>query len=283
MKQLLVSILLFFAITGNAQTWMGERITNSTIYLDPTEIQMFGSITGLLAKDVSENQYLPFGVGASQSIYSKQLNNSKSWEVLGEMAVFTQFEWKSVDGSQQRNLVNIDYKIAFTFIKQLNEYNSYRIRGFHVSSHLGDDYLIRNQERTGSRYLSYTENKVNYEQLEFAFFHQLNNSTAELVAGVGSVIRPNALRLPFSYLIGIDHVNVSLNNNWSFTNGILLKGFQETDFDLNLKVATGFSYLPEHRKSPVRLLVEYYTGHLPYSQYEDQKTEWLGLGLYFTI
>lgn len=256
---------------------MGERTTQTRIFVDPTEIQMSGSINGVLTSNILEKQYLPFTVGVDQSIFSKQLSNEKAWEVVGEMGVFTQFEWKEVEGIQQRNLINVDYKIAFSFIKKINQKSTYRIRGFHVSSHLGDDYIIRNEIK------SYTVNKVNYEQLEFAYFHNLGINNARIVAGIGSVIRPYAKRLPFSYILGMENLSIPSDNKWGLTGGWIIKGFQETDFNLNFKGAIGVGYKSDSKEELIRLVLEYYTGHLPYSQFEKSKIQWLGLGLYFNI
>ena len=274
---LLVFLFIGTTVLFAQSTWMGNRVTKSNIYLDPTEIQMSGSITGLQNKNKSQNQYLPFGIGIGQSIYAVQLEENKAWEIVGEMGVFTQFEWKEVDGKQQRNLINTDYKIAFSFIKQLNNRSTYRIRGFHVSSHLGDDYIIRND------IASYTENKVNYEQIEFTYFYQLIENKLNTVIGLGSVIRPNALRLPFSYTLGLDYTAIKLSKNWGLTSGFVFKGFQETNFNLNVKASAGIAYQNQAKKQPIRIVIEYYTGHLPYSQFEQNKIEWFGLGLYFNI
>ncbi len=256
---------------------MGQRVTKTNIFLDPTEIQMSGSINGILTKKITDEQYLPFSVGVDQTIFSKQVSENKAWEIIGEMGVFTQFEWKEVEGTQQRNLINVDYKVAFSFVKQIDKLQTYRLRFFHVSSHLGDDYIIRNEIR------SYTKNKVNYEQLELTYFRQLPTIKAKLITGVGAVVRPDAIRLPFSYLIGIDNFLQQKDRKWSSTSGVVIKGFQETNFDLNLKAGTGIAYKSDAKTEPIRIILEYYTGHLPYSQFEQEKIQWLGLGLYFNI
>ncbi len=131
------------------------------MYLDPTEIQFSGSITALMDKDALEEQYLPFGFGGAQSIVGKQIEENKAWEIVGELGAFTQFEWTTVDNEQQRNLLNTDYKIAFSYVRKVNTQSTYRFRFYHVSSHLGDDFMIR------YRINKFTTNKVNYEQLEF--------------------------------------------------------------------------------------------------------------------
>ncbi len=202
MKSILFPLFSLLVFSSFAQSgWMSNRSTQTNIFLDPTEIQMSGSINGVLSENVTKEQYLPFSVGVDQSIFYKQISSQKSWEIVSEMGVFTQFEWLEVEGIQQRNLINIDYKVAFSYVRQIDEIHTYRIRFFHVSSHLGDDYIIRNSIN------SYTPNKVNYEQLEFTYFRQIPKIQSKLIAGIGSVIRPDALRLPFSYIVGMDRTN----------------------------------------------------------------------------
>jgi hypothetical protein len=263
------------SLSALAQQWMGPRLTNTAIFLDPTEVQVSGSINGLLSKDLSESQYLPFSIGGSQSIVGKK-TAEHSWEFIGELGVFTQFEWETVADEQQRNLINTDYRIAFSYIHQ-NTKRTWRIRFFHVSSHLGDDYLIRNQVR------HYSTNKVNYEQLDINYFKQLNPHV-RLYLGAGSVVRPNSLRLPFSFQAG-SHYNskTAEESGWGWTSGFFLKNFQETDFTPNLKLGVGPAYYLSSKAEPVRIIIEYYTGYLPYSQYENSRIEWLGMGLYFYL
>lgn len=254
---------------------MGPRITNTSAFLDPSEVQVSGSINGLLTKDVLNSQYLPFGIGVAQSIASKKLDDDASWEILGELGAFTQFEWKLIENEQQRNLINTDYRINFSYIRQQNK-NTYRLRFFHVSSHLGDDYLIRNNIS------EYSVNKVNYEQLEFTFFHDYSSQLKTYV-GIGSVVRPNSIRLPFSYHAGFQYNSADKINQWGFSFGGNVKGSQETDFNPGVKIGIGPAYFVENKTDPVRLILEYYNGNLPYSQFEESHIEWFGLGLYFYI
>lgn len=273
----LISILLLSTpLMAQEASWMGKRVSNTAMFLDPTEIQFSGSITALLDRDLSEYQYLPFGFGAAQSIVSKQLEENKAWEIVGEMGAFTQFEWKEVDGSQERNLLNTDYRITFAYIRKLNKAVTYRIRFYHVSSHQGDDFIFRNRIR------NFTENKVNYEQLEFTYFRNIG-AKGRVYGGLGAVVRPNSNRERLSYHAGT-HMNIKEENkNWGWSMGLMVKGFQETDFNPNLKLGLGPAYFAKSKQEPIRLLVELYTGNLPYSQFEDRQIEWLGLGLYFYI
>ena len=86
MKQILFLVGLLCSILAAAQQkkeWLGSRKTETSLFLDPTEIQFSGSITALLDKNSMEQQYLPFGVGGAQSIYSNQLSEERAWEIVG--------------------------------------------------------------------------------------------------------------------------------------------------------------------------------------------------------
>jgi len=280
MKFLGSFLLLFSLIIGHScyaqSEWLGNRISNTAMFMDPVEVQMSGSINGLLQENATESQYLPFGVGIAQSIVQKSLEENKNWEILGEMAVFTQFEWIQVNGEQQRNLLNTDYRITFSYIRTLNSNSTYRIRFFHVSSHLGDDFLIRNGIN------KFSENKMNYEQLEFTYFRNMAKNI-RLYGGLGAVVRPNSKRLPLSYHLG-GHKNWKAEGKrWGWSMGYMLKGFQETDFNPNHKIGFGPAFFADSKREPMRIVLEYYTGHLPYSQFEPNRIEWLGLGLYFYL
>lgn len=293
----LTSILLLtvFSLQAQELKWAGKRLSNTSTFLDPNEVQMFGSITNIeydskteirdfgkrsqevydYTKDV---QYVPFGFGGDQSIVSKTLKDqkAKSWEIYAEVGVTTQFEWRHVDTAFiQRNHMNSDFRIAFSYARTY-ESSSYRIRFFHVSSHLGDDFIIRHGINR------FTPTKMNYEQADVAYFKTLRDKH-RLYASVGSVIRPQSLRLPFMFMAGGQSNWKKDNNNWGWTAGLNLKAHQETDFYPNIKVAAGPAYFSTNKDEPIRVVLEYYMGHLPYSQYEIQRVYWFGAGVYFYI
>lgn len=276
MKHCLLFISLFLALNLQAQyTWMGKRQTNSSIVLDPSEIQMFGTIATVLNQPINEYQYIPFAFGASKSIVSKLIDNNRTWEMVAEFGVFTQFEWTTIDGKQQRNLLNADYKAAFSYVRK-QAFSTFRVRFFHVSTHLGDDYIFRNALE------SHTFNNRNYEQIDFTYYRNLRPNW-RVYAGLGSVVRPNIKRRPFSYQIGSQREFLKEKKQFALSCGINLQGFQETSFTPNVKTAFGVAYIQEDNEEPIRLLLEFYSGHLPYSQKEKETIDWLGIGLYFYI
>ena len=293
---LLLTVAFIQPFFAQEVTWAGKRLNTRSMFLDPNEIQMFGAFTaieydskteitefGKHTKKIKEQTesilYIPFGFGGAQSIVSKLLieeKKAKSWEIQGEFGISTQFEWRFLDSAGiNRNLLNSDYRITFSYLRNF-ESSSYRIRFFHVSSHLGDDFIIRN----GVSF--YTPSNMNYEQLDFTYFKDFKQSNSWYI-GAGSVVRPNSTRAAFSYMSGIQLNWEKQQDTWGWTAGANLKGHQETHFNPNIKLAAGPAYFTSNKDEPIRLVLEYYLGHLPYSQYESQKVSWFGAGLYFYL
>ena len=78
MKSILFPLFSLLVFSSFAQSgWMSNRSTQTNIFLDPTEIQMSGSINGVLSENVTKEQYLPFSVGVDQSIFYKQISSQK--------------------------------------------------------------------------------------------------------------------------------------------------------------------------------------------------------------
>ncbi|MCB0803167.1 MAG: DUF1207 domain-containing protein [Flavobacteriales bacterium] len=307
MKKLIVLlvVLVAFQLTqAQEKVWLGKRITNTAIFLDPTEVQMFGSITQLtydqstkiknyrkpnqpnatknITRDVDEatnsRQYIPFNFGGALPIVSKILTDkkAKSWEIFAEVGVTTQFEWRHMDtGGIKRNNLNSDYRINLNYVRAF-EKSSYRIRMFHVSSHLGDDFI----SQQGITFAYPTT--MNYEQLDFTYFRDINQKYSYYL-GAGSVIRPESIRLPFSYMLGSEANWKNSERKWGWTAGINIKGHQTTDFYPNVKIAAGPAFFSSFKDEPFRIVFEYYNGHIPYSQYEVEKVSWFGAGIYFYI
>jgi len=254
--------------------WFGLRKTNTYQYLDPLEAQVSGSLT-IFPNQASTYVYLPFTIGGTTSIYSSEKSVDNKWEIGGDLAVFSQFEWVKLNQKWQRNLLNADYKGSFFLVKQKNG-STFRFRLFHISSHLGDDYIIRNSIK------HYYPNPVNYEQFDFTFYRNFG-AYSNFYGAVGSVIRPKSIRKPLSFQLGYMFNKLPQKKHLGLTGGIDCKIFQQNNYTPNWKMAFGVGWFFKSRQQPVRLVFEYYNGHLPYSLYEYNKTQWLGLGLYFTL
>jgi len=224
---------------------------------------------GLVKKGV----YFPFVIGAQKELLRKKIDQNHGYEFGFEVASYTQFEIITPNGVYQRNLLNIDYRICMHLNVKNNAW-SYRARFFHESSHLGDDYMIRNKIH------AYLPNPLNYEQLDFTA--ALEKGRFNYYAGLGAVVRIETIRKRFSAQTGFSFsFPVNEKARVKYVGGMDLKFLQQTNYDVNAKMCAGFQF-GKGDESP-KFVVEFYTGHLPFSLYEYKKVQWLGIGLYFNV
>lgn len=243
------------------------------ILLDPTEAQAFGSVVAFRENnEPADLIYLPFAFGFYKGL-ARWGNEGRS-EFGFDVSAHTQFEWTFVEGVSERNMRNVDYRVSCLFHHRVDEWQSFRIRFFHVSSHLGDDYMIRNGIS------SYFPNPTNYEQLDFLW--SFTEGGLRYYGGAGMVVRPETIRKRFSAQAGFFYEK-GIPSKWplGFFGGADLKLMAEHDFNPGLKVGAGLR-VGEPRGHPVRFMIEFFRGNLPYSPLESSEVAWLGMGVYFS-
>ncbi|MCS6822271.1 MAG: DUF1207 domain-containing protein [Microscillaceae bacterium] len=245
------------------------------LVLDPTECQTHG----LLAISSQNNQffdglYINASIGFSKGIIRWKAKNTTQ-ELRFEAAAFMQFE---VENKRRvlGNLINTDYRASVPYIISKGK-NQYRLRIFHNSSHLGDDFLFTRQVTW------YLPNPMNFEQLDFT--HSYQEQSIRYYYGAGLVITPYSRRKRLSFQVGTYyHTPLSQNqlSAWYWFIGLDLKSMQETDFYPNTKFGVGLA-LKQPRGQFAYLLLEMYQGHLPYSLFERNRTIWVGAGMYWQV
>ena len=242
------------------------------ITYDPTESQAYGAIVNYWEEGVfTDHVYLPFGLGFYKGFL--RWNKKSPYEIGFSFSAHSQFEWTFDDGKSERNFLNADFKVSIMLNKKINDHHSFRLLFFHVSSHLGDDYIIRNKIH------SYFPNPNNYEQLDFTWAYQ--DRAIRYYGGAGLGARPEIIRKRFSIQFGIQYEKPLLTKiPLGLTGGFDVKILEQHDFNPSLKAAFGFS-VGKSDKSPIRIVGEFYRGNLPYSPFEFKRVQWLGAGLYF--
>jgi hypothetical protein len=250
------------------------------ILLDPIEAQSYAAFgRGLNHSFINAGLYVPFAVGFQKGIVRWQNTRNKAREVSLDVAAFTQFEifYSHPDQKVRRHMLNSDYKVSLNYQGQVNEEQSFRLRFFHISSHLGDDYLLKNN------YTSFFRNPVNYEQADFTYAWQKTHW--RYYGGVGLGIRPRFTagqerkRLAFQGGV-LFKKPVRGKQNVKWVAGADVRLLQQTDFVPGIKVGFG-AQVGDESRNPISFLFEYYAGHLPYSKFEDQYVHWLAAGFYF--
>lgn len=242
------------------------------ILLDPLEAQTYGSF---LPGYWTEGQkyvgsIVPFAFGFAKPFYRRTTDAGRAEEWVLDLASFTQFEAYHDDklNKARRQIMNTDYKISIIYNIRRG-LNNYRIRVYHLSSHLGDDYIYRNNLTAPS------PNSVNYELLDVTYSRVVNNW--RLYGGAGVVLRKTEERKPMSAQLGVFYKRPSAKAT-RLVGGVDVKFWQQTDFRPGIHGGIGFEL--GRTQNNLTFLLEGYSGFRPYSQFENQQTSWIGIGLY---
>ncbi len=242
------------------------------IILDPLEAQTYGSfLPGYWTEGQKyKGSFVPFAFGFAKPFYRRTTQPGHSEEWVLDLASFTQFEAFRDDATNKaaRRIVNTDYKVSIIYNIRRNE-NNYRIRVYHLSSHLGDDYIFRNKITAPS------PNAVNYELLDVTYSRTVNNW--RLYGGAGVVLRKSEERKPLSAQIGTFYKRPSTKAT-RLVGGVDVKFWQQTDFRPGIHGGIGFEL--GRTQNNLTFMLEGYSGFRPYSQFEQQQTSWMGIGLY---
>ncbi len=239
------------------------------IILDPTECQTSAGLLKIWRSGTQDNGiYIPVNLGIQQSIVRYDFHASSGLELGFAGAIFTQFTIRKMEGNTYLGeMENADYKISILLNYRIRRL-SLRLRAFHTSSHLADDYILRNNITEPN------PGTLNYEQLDLTGSYQLNKF--RVYAGFGLVVTPNAVRERFSIQTGF-HYRKDLNSkgNFKFIAGTDIKIFQENDYSPNVRSGLGFEF-GNAESMHAGFMIDYYTGHLPYSVMEYEKVNWFG-------
>ena len=275
------SMIFSFGVFGQEGAGISEKNLFDPLLFDPLEAQTFGTIgmarnkggdTLLIPHSAYNGDlYVPFGVGFKRMLISRIDPDQDGWQLGIEAVIFSQFEF--IENRSQRNLLNADYRIGLPFYYKKGE-NSLRIRLFHISTHAGDDFIIRRGVN------KYSPNPVNYEMLDVIYARMFNH--LKLYSGAGLVVRPETIRKRLHFQLGSEYRKKIAQSSFNWILGFDCKLYQEYGFRPQIKSGMGVEFV-EKKLPPISILFEFYHGNLPYSQYEDTLVEWLGMGVYLSI
>ncbi|MEM9022472.1 MAG: DUF1207 domain-containing protein [Bacteroidota bacterium] len=272
---LLLPVMAVAQETPVEKTFLHSGNYFEPIFLDPTESQIFGSFVLDPDDNGSRNRYLiPFSISLNKGLYQWAQGPDHGWELRMELATFTVFEWAFLEEEWQRNLISTDYKGGL-IINHRRGPHAFRLRMWHISSHLGDDYLIRNN------ITDFSPDPINYEQMDLTWAYE--QPYWRSYVGIGSVVRPTTIRERLSMQAGGYYRSLPDSTKLiGYTAGLDVKLFAQNDYTPGWKLGAGLVF-GQHTRHPIRVIGEYYNGHLPYSIFERTKLQWIGFGVYTSI
>ncbi len=190
------------------------------------------------------------------------------WQLGIQASVFAVFDLDA----QSKDLINADYWVGFPISYQTGDLSGL-LRIFHQSSHLGDEYLLRNRiERVN----------LSYESVDLKLSYDINDYL-RAYGGSGYIFNrePSSLK-PWSTQIGFE-----LKDRRAYLRGALrpvagvdIKNWQENNWDADLSIRIGVQ-MEKAFAAKTQLMLEYFNGHSPNGQFYERPIESYGLGIHF--
>lgn len=282
MGKYFLSLFLFIYISISSLAISGQKDSTliffpdtrlfPSIFLDPLECQIMGGSYFLTQNGQDLSLYSTVNLGFNKPVFAKH-GEKISWELNFGAAVFSQFDLiKESDGTYLAGFMNTDFKISADYTIQ-KENNLIRLRTFHISSHLGDDYMNRHPDTL------INDKSVNYEQVDLTYLRKSGNSY--FYAGTGYIYTKNVFRERLSFQGG-GLFSFGKPGPRNLFTGQDIKLLAENDFIPDIRTAFGISF-NRRSESLMRVWIEYYSGRLPYSTIDYGRVSWFGIGMRITI
>ena len=210
--------------------------------------------------------------GISFGLYEDDFPLGGRWQVGLQTGVFAVFDLDA----ESSDLINADYFVALPLSHRVGSLSS-QLRVFHQSSHLGDEFLLRN-----------TVNRVNlsYEGVDGRLSLAVVDGV-RVYGGGGALVRVEPSDIErFSSQAGLE-----LESPWSLFDGLLrpiagvdVQNREEADWETDLSIRGGVQL--ENRSilsHEIQILAEYFEGRSPNGQFYERDIEYFGLGVHLQL
>lgn len=206
-------------------------------------------------------------------------NGCDGWQVGILAGVFAQFNLDS--GST--DLINADYVVGFP-VSWRSGLASARVRLYHQSSHLGDEFVLGNP--------GFQRVNLSFEEVEAILSLDTPGGWGRVYAGGGYAFHREPANLdPIKVQWGLEFRGRAYHSpifgrvlpdlRLVPVFGVDFKTFEELEWVINTNVVGGLEWHRTGSSRRVRFLVNYYNGFPPYGQFFQQsKLQTVGFGLY---
>ena len=195
------------------------------------------------------------------------------WELGAQAGVFAVFDL----AADSKDLINADYLVGAVLGYRHGDFSALG-RLFHQSSHIGDEFLLRNRVR----------NRVNlsYESVDVRVSYELFDDALRVYAGGGYLFdqEPSSLD-PWSAQWGVEFRSPwpGPGSVWRPIAGVDMQTHQENDWDVDVSIRAGVQVENVLAGRSLQLLLEYFRGHSPNGQFYNEKLDYLGVGVHFNF
>lgn len=248
---------------------------------DPKQPQTFATIQQTQALESKTSSTVgSVALGESFGFWSRRKEGTCNGVQVGLlMGVFSQFDLFG----PSTELINTDFIVGFP-LSWRSEFVSARVRVYHQSSHLGDQFLLA---RPG-----FNRVELSFEEIDGILSFNTPGGWGRVYGGGGYLIRrePSTLdRLKAQWGVELRGPEIvsplfghTLKGGMIVTPvfGADFKAFEELKWVINSNVEGGLEWFRPGTTRRLRLLFNYYWGYNPYGQFYSQKIQSVGFGLY---
>ncbi len=240
---------------------------------DPKQPRFFVSALKVTS-DIQNTSIAAVGFGENFGIVRHGSNPKKGWQLGLSAAVFAQFDLES----ESSDLMNADYVIGVPVTWRHDDWSG-RVRVYHQSSHLGDEFLLRAQpERIN----------LSFESMEVLVAHDFGEIR---IYGGGEYLfhrEPSELAESLVH-VGLDWQNRETTFSFSrlgvarWVAGLDVKHWQQNDWAIQLSAKAGLEFAPlnniRNSKRRWSVLMELYDGASPYGQFYHDDLRYWGIAI----
>jgi hypothetical protein len=207
--------------------------------------------------------------GETIALYRDRGPSGALWEIGFQAGVFSIFDLSAPSS----DLINTDFFAGLQATYRMNDMSTF-FRIFHQSSHLGDEFLLRNRIDRVNLSFEGIDLKLSYRPFDWL---RLYGGAAYLFNRDPSDLKPWGTQ-----------AGIELQTPWRFwgnSTGLVtaldLQNREESRWSTEISVRGGLQFeRPQSFLRKISLLLEYYKGHSPNGQFFDRKIEYFGPGLY---
>jgi len=248
---------------------------------DPKQPQFFALWQSTQSRFERTNANIgSIGIGENFGFYTRR-KGCNGWQISLLTGIFSQFDLDSSNAA----LINVDFNVGIPLTWRHGNWSA-RLRYYHQSSHIGDEFLAANPgfQSIGLQFEE-VDMIVSYD---FRKWLRLYGGGAVMVNRQPSGIHRNTAQWGFeariprplarSYVFGM------LSNPILFSPVLTadFKSVEAQDWHINTNFLMGFDVFRYGSFKRLRILFNYYHGYNPYGQFfYSQKTESFGAGAYF--
>lgn len=193
------------------------------------------------------------------------------WEIGFQAGVFAVFDL----ASDSADLINADYWVGIPFNYRRGNFSS-TSRIYHQSSHLGDEYLLREEVDGDNRV------NVSYEAIDTILSYDINESW-RVYGGAGYLFHREPAELePWMTQAGVEWRGSELiSDTLRPIAAADLQWREENEWNTDVALRAGFQIENSRLTSQtVQITAEYYNGRNPNGQFYERDLEYFGLGLH---